>query len=159
MKFRRLELTKTDFEAYNELFYQTEFSEEIGEKSQKNDKEIGVTFEIFKDIYENKKHAEEVFVYADENNIPVGMAIVNFYKKDKICRLDRFTIKQEYQLLGYGKNFYKKLEDYLRNNNIDEITGTCISNGAKVFWEKQGYRLELNEYLLPIYYSKIIKES
>ena len=76
------------------------------------------------------------------SDVLIGFTSLEINKKTKSAVLSDIMIKKNYQCKGIGKEVLHKIEEYLRNKNIEIV---LLENGIKNdtahhFFEKNGYK-------------------
>jgi|GEM_PF-6300952 hypothetical protein len=137
MKLRSAELNKKDFKAFNRLYHEIDYSNEVGRKSLEkpnlNDPmDPAYTYEEYSNILE--RGFPEYFMFEINGKI-VGSVSLEMDENE----ISEFIIEPKFQQKGYGKKMYKLTEKLMRDREKDEIYLTCFFPGAMAFWRKMGF--------------------
>ena len=119
MKLRSAELNKKDFKAFNRLYHEIDYSNEVGRKSLEkpnlNDPmDPAYTYEEYSNILE--RGFPEYFMFEINGKI-VGSVSLEMDENE----ISEFIIEPKFQQKGYGKKMYKLTEKLMRDREKDEI--------------------------------------
>lgn len=83
----------------------------------------------------------------------IGQATYIIDSNNQMLSIQWFCIKPDYQGLGYGRQFYRLLENYIDHSHQQKIINLDATESAYSFWLKMGYRLEKSKLLKDLHAS------
>ena len=83
------------------------------------------------------------YVIARDGNVPVGTCRV-FFETDKIARIERVVVLEEYRKQGIGRLVVEEAEQWIAESGAEKIVITSRDN-AVGFYEKIGYQADWNQ--------------
>ena len=145
-KIREIQATRKDYDAYVRCFHRTEYSYEVGKKS--NEYRGSFLFEPLPTFDEycrqfntrfvsKRKFHQYTLVY--ENDDGEVVAVAEILEEAKILNIDEFIVDTKFQLCGYGRMFYLEIEQKAKERGHSEINLRCNFAGSKIFWTKMGF--------------------
>ena len=93
-------------------------------------------------IYSHYNDKGIFYIALNESGEVVGSLGAEYINKNK-SRLKRLSVKKSYRNIGIAKKLLKKVEDWAKNNNVNELVlGTSeIQEKAFSFWISNGFEL------------------
>lgn len=141
MKIRVATKNRKDFLAFDELYFRTDYSYEIGSISPKLEHPILDTpynySEYCEAVVQNHYLGDYCVLFEDDRQNIIGFSIIDNYKPT--LEISEFVIKRKYQLQGYGKEFYKLIEQNAKEHEINQIVLYSFFAGSVQFWIKMGF--------------------
>lgn len=139
---RDINLTRKDYEAYVDCLMKTDYSNEIGKRSQNDNDPFHFTFDKFCQKIERQREAKQgtldfTIVYQNKKGKVVAVAVLK--KEGKSLKIKEFIVNRRFQLSGYGSRFYHEIEKRAKKKGYKEIRLNCYFLGAKMFWLKMGF--------------------
>ena len=142
---RQIEATKADYDAYVQCIYRTEFSHEIGQRSEERDAialdyDPAPKFEFFCRVVKHyDTHSQKhILVYENAEGKVVAVATINKLGNLGLV-IQKFVVDRNYQLEGYGKKFFEEIVMAARKDGRRKIILRCNFEGSMVFWNKMGF--------------------
>ncbi len=136
MKVRKALKERTDYEAFDKLYYKTEYSYEEGRISQERTEVDPIDPPMtYGEYCENIDMGfQEYLMLENDNGEIIGSATVIDNK------IDEFVIDRVHQLKGNGRVFYQLLEHRIKSMGADKVYLSCYYPGARMFWKNMGFK-------------------
>jgi len=144
MQIRRA--TEKDYEAYIKLSQTTYYSMELKGSLKPNTINANVFILSAKgreqERFNNYANAGNIII-AEENEKMIAFAVVVI--EWRVCKIFDFVVASEYQGKGKGTSFAKYIiKEAKKKNRAKKSWLCCEFDGAKVFWEKLGFKERAN---------------